>query len=295
MCLVLFSSVFVLPFPATAQEENAPAPLEVPVKADFSALLQPKTVTASQIINPLTIRLNDDRIIQLGGIEIPDLTPYDAGDIALRAQEALETLLPNRKIRLYQTKGSDKGRVNRMGYELAQVELPPRVHTGDQAGDNIWLQGYLVLNGLARVRPNERNPEMAAQMYALEEKARQAGNGMWDAETYPQYKILDALNEDTIPLNDFAIVEGIVKSVATVRNTTYLNFGQNWREDFTIALDGNLRREFSKTGDNLLSLQGQRVRVRGWAEDYNGPFIKLEDLSLIELLPDEVKQTNVDG
>lgn len=294
MCLVLFSSVFVLPFPATAQEENAPAPLEVPEKADFSALLQPKTVTASQIINPLTIRLNGDRIIQLGGIEIPDLTPYDAGDLTLRAQEELENLLPNRKIRLYFTKGSDKGRVNRMGYELAQVELPPRVHTGDQAGEHIWLQGYLVLNGLARVRPNERNPEMATQMYALEEKARQAKRGMWDAEEYPQYKILDPLN-DTIPLNDFAIVEGIVKSVATVRNTTYLNFGQNWREDFTIAINGKLRREFSKTGQNLLSLQGQRVRVRGWVEDYNGPFIRLEDLSLIELLPEEVKHTNFDG
>ena len=267
--------------------------MEVPAKADFSALLQPKTVTADQIINALTIRLNDDRIIQLSGIEIPDLTPYDAGAIALQAQEELKRLLPNRKIRLYLTKGSDKGRVNRMGYELAQVELPPRVHTGDQSSEHIWLQGYLLLNGLARARPNERNPEMVAQMYALEEKARQAGVGMWNAEQYPQYKILDPLN-DTIPLNDFAIVEGIVKSVATVRNTTYLNFGQNWRDDFTIAIDGNLRREFSKTGQNLLSLQGQRVRVRGWAEDYNGPFIRLEDLSLIELLPEGVKQTNID-
>ena len=42
-----------------------------------------------------------------------------------------------------------------MGDTLAHLET----HDG-----NLWVQGALLAAGLARVRPTERNPEMAAQM-----------------------------------------------------------------------------------------------------------------------------------
>lgn len=293
MFLALFSSVFVLPCIVAAQNDKAQQPLAIPATPDFEELRQMKTVQVDQVINALTIRLKDNRIIQLSGIEIPDLTPYDAGDIALKAQNEMEARLPNRKIRLYQTKDDDKGRINRLGYHLAHVMLPTIEEDEDGEKVEIWLQGFLVVNGLARVRPNERNPEMADQLYALEDKARKEKRGLWNAEKYPQFAVYDPSGE--IPKNDFAIVEGTVKSVATVRNTTYLNFGDNWRDDFTIALDSGLRRDLSKAGTDALSLEGQKIRVRGWVEDYNGPFIRLEDMSLIQLLPEEADQTNVDG
>jgi len=44
----------------------------------------------------------------------------------------------------------------------------------------------------------------------------------------------------------------------------YLNFGDDWRTDFTVSVapvDNDL---FEEAGIDLLSLAGQRIRIRGW-------------------------------
>lgn len=291
--IVLFSSFFMISSLSRAEETTDTAWL-IPEKADYSVLKNTGTVQVSQIINPLTIRLNDNRIIQLTGINIPDLTPYDSGDIAVAVQEQLEKLLNGKKAILYQTTKTDKGRSNRMGYQLAHIETSAAQPADGENVQNLWIQGFLLMNGLVRARPNPRNPEMAAQMYALEQIARAKKIGLWDPEKYPAYQILPTGSTE-IPRNSFAIVEGTVKSAAQIKNTTYLNFGNNWRDDFTIGIESAVRRQIlkEKPDMNLQALGGKNIRVRGWVEDYNGAFIRLEHPSLIEFLPDDAEATNL--
>ncbi len=73
-------------------------------------------------------------------------------------------------------------------------------------------------------------------------------------------------------------------STAMIKNTIYLNFGDNWRTDFTIEIPSNAKRRFSKAGLDPLQWGNTRVRVRGWIDSYNGPIVKVEHPEAIQIL-----------
>jgi|GEM_PF-429477 len=250
-----------------------------PVTGNFPDLRQMDTSTVEQVIDPLRIRLKDGRILQLAGIDIPDLDPYEPGDVSIAARNFLDKLLKGKTVRMYQTKDRKKGRMNRMGYHLTHLTL------GGNKKDSAWVQGTLLAAGLARVRPSERNAEMAAQMIALEDKARTEKKGIW---ADPRYAVLNP--ETAIQnLNDWALVEGRIRTIATVNNVTYLNFGSDWRTDFTIALTANMRRKFLKAGTDPMKLSGAMIRARGWLREYNGPYMELLHPSWMNVVKEKPK------
>lgn len=263
------------------------APERGPVHGDFAELRQMDSAIVNQVIDPLHILLRDGRIVQLTGIDVPDFDPLEAGEISAQGRERLEKMLKDKQVRLYQTKDQNAGRVNRMGHHLAHVILVE--------GD-IWLQGDLLAEGLARVRPSQRNPEMAEQMVALEDKARESGRGLWEKKG--QYAILTP-ETASHAINDWAIVEGEIHSTALVNNVLYLNFGPDWRTDFTIGLTSNIRRQLQNAGTDAQNLAGRTVRVRGWIEDYNGPYLELIHPIWLEILesgesPDSIEPSTGD-
>ena len=87
-----------------------------------------------------------------------------------------------------------------------------------------------------------------------------------------------------IPSDRFELVEGRVLDVATVRNRTYVNFGDDWRSDFTLNLASSARKLFEREGFDLEGLEGRRVRARGWIKFYNGPMIDITHPEQIEIL-----------
>ena len=73
-------------------------------------------------------------------------------------------------------------------------------------------------------------------------------------------------------------------AVGLVRRRAYLNFGEDWRSDFTIALDARTRRLFEAEAIDLKAYEGRRLRVRGWLKSRNGPMIEVTHPEQIELL-----------
>ena len=71
-------------------------------------------------------------------------------------------------------------------------------------------------------------------------------------------------------IGGFAIFQGVVVSVGNRRSRTYLNFGGWWAEDVTVEIDGRDREGFGGEA-GLAALAGQRVRVRGFIEEKQGP------------------------
>ena len=71
---------------------------------------------------------------------------------------------------------------------------------------------------------------------------------------------------------------------AVVRGTAYLNFGTDWRRDFTFRAQPDARRAFDRAGIDLAGLTGQRVRGRGWVFPLNGPMIDLTHPEALEVL-----------
>ena len=94
-------------------------------------------------------------------------------------------------------------------------------------------------------------------------------------------------------MEERGIVEGTVRAAASVRNTYYLNFGTDWKTDFTIGIPSDIRRTMSAHGIDLALFPGRRVRVHGWLESYNGPYIELFSPAWIEVLPDESQSSTL--
>jgi hypothetical protein len=144
-----------------------------------------------------------------------------------------------------------------------------------------WINGALILSGNALTLTTASNPEMTAQMYALEDAARKAGKGVW-TKGNPN----GLLSPETAAQGNgqLRVIEGTVNRAATSKNNLYLNFGKDWRKDFTVMIPVSLRKSLARTGTDPMALSGKTVRVRGWVREWNGPFMELETPERLEIV-----------
>jgi len=70
-----------------------------------------------------------------------------------------------------------------------------------------------------------------------------------------------------------SVVFGTIRNVHRGRKVIHLNFGDNWRTDFTIVLFSRGRARFASMGLNPEDLLGRTVYVLGKVQEYNGPEI----------------------
>jgi hypothetical protein len=118
-------------------------------------------------------------------------------------------------------------------------------------------------------------------MAARERAARGAGAGIW-ADRRFAVRPADQL-EGTV--GSFQIVRGRVVRVAPTKRYVYLNFGADWRSDFTLRVAGQLARSLKKAGLDLEALAGREVEVRGYVLEAGGPLIELSHREQIIILP----------
>jgi hypothetical protein len=86
-------------------------------------------------------------------------------------------------------------------------------------------------------------------------------------------------------VDTFQIVEGRVVEAAEARSgRIYLNFGDNWREDFTATIEPADRPLFDAAGLDPLALAGRTIRLRGWIYAFNGPMITLTHPEQVEVV-----------
>lgn len=266
--LLSFLFILFLPFAAYAEEE--PKPLEIPA-GDFSALKHTKSGRIDKIVDGLTIILKDKTIIRLSSLDIPDFHIWRDAPYSEAALELLEKTLPEgTEVMVYQTRMAKKGRLNRMKHELGHIVTKK---------DPVWIQGLLLTHGLSRVQIAPNAPEMVNQLLEIEQEARKEKRGIWEEKS--EYLILtpETANE---AMGEFALVEGTVKKTASVRNNVYLNFGDNWKNDFTIMISPALRKELAHRGIDPLGMANKPLRIRGWVREYNGPMIELENAEHLE-------------
>jgi endonuclease YncB( thermonuclease family) len=148
------------------------------------------------------------------------------------------------------------------------------------AGSTTSFQERLVESGAARVRPESDDAPAIAALLAGEAAARAARRGLWAHSAYEPFPAARANRA----VGAFNLVEGVVLAASAGRGRTYLNFGSDYRTDFTATAPGRLARAFAKAGLDLAALQGARVRVRGFVAWINGPSIALDRREALERL-----------
>ena len=213
--------------------------------------------TVSRVIDGRTFVLDDGREVRLAAIEVPPLSPATgtAPPSGGAAKDALAALAEGDDVLLRRADaGSDRyGRV--VAYAYAERD-----------GDELFVQGELIAAGLARVADRVGAHACAADLLKREHAARAAKLGLWSD---PYYEVLDAETPTDVLAHrgGFALVEGRVLSVRESGATIYVNFGRHWSEDFTVTVLKRNERNFAAAGLDLKSLEGRRVRVRGWIEE----------------------------
>ncbi|MCG8503514.1 MAG: thermonuclease family protein [Sphingomonadales bacterium] len=207
------------------------------------------------VIDGDTVLLEDGRQVRLVGIQAPKLPlereGFRAWPLADAAKARLEELVAGEPVNLLYG-GAAEDRYSR---RLAHLWL----------ADGRWVQRQMLLAGLARVYTFADNRAGATHLLAAEAEARAAGRGIW---ADPYYAIR-APDETSDFYDSFQIVDGTIRSAALVRGTLYLNFGENWRHDFTVRILRKHARHFPDAD----AFEGRRVEVRGWLFARNGPMI----------------------
>jgi micrococcal nuclease len=226
-----------------------------------------------EIVDGDTLIFDDGREVRLVGIQAPKLPlgrrNFVTWPLADISKSALTTLA------LYKTLTLSYGgrRIDRYDRLLGHLHDP----------EGTWIQGELLRRGMARVYSFNDNRSLVSEMLSIEREARAARRGIW------RYHFYQVRESDTAHrhIGSFQLIEGRVKAVAVLRKHTYLNFGDNWRTYFTIAVAARARRRFKASGMDLSALEGEIVRVRGWIKSRNGPLIDATHPEQIETLPEE--------
>lgn len=148
----------------------------------------------------------------------------------------------------------------------------------------IGLDAEMVQSGQAIAWPRPNADEGAELLLALEEEARSSMLGGWgDGQLAVRSPDPDPLAQH---LDSAQIIEGRVVAIGEARNgRLYLNFGMNWRTDFTVSLNRDDRERFETQGlYDPATLEGADIRVRGWLYAENGPMIRVQSPWQIEVL-----------
>lgn len=229
------------------------------------------TATVVEVIDGDTVGLADGREVRLVGLQAPKLPlgrrNFPTWPLAEEAKDALEILVLGERVTL----GFGGRRMDRHGRVLAHLFLD----------DGTWIQQAVLSSGMARVYSFADNRAEVTKLLEAERAAREAGRGIWSLDWYA---IRDAgtLAEDDV--DGFQLVEGRVLDVARVGNRAYLNFGNDWKTDFTLTLDAEALRRFEADGVAIESFLDRRVRARGWVEFFNGPMIEITHPEQIEVI-----------
>lgn len=216
--------------------------------------LKGETVTIESAAGAGALALADGREVRLAGIAVREpqtLLPRAGRSAALYALGAGET---------------------RYGQILAHIALE----------NGAWLQERLLREGAALVMPvYERHSERLAALLEAEQAARTARAGIW---ALPSGEIVCADDADAA-FDRFALVQGRVKEAAEVGSVIYLNFGADYRSDFTVKV---AKRDLDSLGADAANavrrLTGGEnpdmiAEARGWVFWNGGPMIAAEAFS----------------
>ena len=258
---LLLLLMLAIPGPDAAGEPAVPPP----------SLVVHGEARVVEVIDGNTVLLDDGETVRLAGIEAPRLGRGGAGSedwpLAQEARRSLAGLVEGRRVGL--AFGSvRRDRHGRLRAHLVRID------------DGTWIQGVLLAAGLARVHSLVDDRAAVAAMLVHERRARAGRSGIW-AE--PRYRVR-AATEAGGGLRSFQLVEGRVRAAAVVRGRGYLNFGEDWREDFTVSIAPRDRKRFEAEGIAIQDYEGRLVRVRGWIESFNGPMIEATHPEQIEII-----------
>lgn len=228
-------------------------------------------VTVAHIVDGDTFVTTTGQHVRLLDINTPEQARENtpAEPFAHQARQAAHTLLANQPVTL----AFGPTRTDRYQRLLAHVYL----------ADGTWVNGALVEEGLAHVYSFPDNRPKTAELIVLENAARNQKRGLWQHPRWQVWPSTAAFPATSI--GKFNLVEGTVTHTALIKGITYLNFGDDWRTDFTVEIRARDLPLFTAAGLNpQQDYMGKTLRVRGVLKPVNGVLITATHPEQLEIL-----------
>ena len=216
------------------------------------------TVTVKAVRDARTLVTDDGRELRLAALEIPP-----AGAAALRRLEG----------HVLNLKAAAEPR-DRYGRIVAFATAPDTAQS---------VQETLLSEGEARVSARIGGKACAEALLTIERQARDARRGLWADPNFAPLRS-DDYRRFRAENGRFVLVEGKVLSVRESGATIYVNFGRRFTRDFSLTILRRLRADFTAAGLEPKSLEGRRIRVRGWLERRRGPIMDVAAPEQIEII-----------
>lgn len=138
----------------------------------------------------------------------------------------------------------------------------------------------MAAGGLARVFPEPgADPVRIATLIAAEDRARGNDIGFWGTGLFRRV----AAEPYDGGADRFEIALGVPIAVTRIGRRDHLEFGADWRTDFTVGLGRRVVRGLIKQGVPKETLVGRPVTARGWVRTWNGPFMEVDELPRLTL------------
>ncbi|OSM06802.1 thermonuclease family protein [Magnetofaba australis] len=216
-----------------------------------------QSVVVKQVWDGDTLRTTDNVKVRLLGIDTPELGDAKRGEAAEpfgeRARERAKELVEGQAVTLHHgvRKTDDYKR------RLAHVIL----------SDGRSLGEILVAEGLALTYVRWPDIAHVKRFMKAEKRARKKRLGAWKRAHW----LIDHLQARK-QIGAFRIVTGRILSANRVNDRIYLNFGEDYRKDFTILIrKRDWKAHFKPAGWSLKKLEGKMVEARGRLLKKGGP------------------------
>ena len=206
-----------------------------------------------RVLDGDTVRISDGRTVRLLGVDTPEM-----GE--LRAKDAREWLVNEslgREVSLVECAEND-----RYGRTLALLESSGKILNLD------LLEAGL---GVPMLIPPCANP-VARRVLRASAEALKKRRGIYESKKYDPVPHLRA--EEI--LGDRGVVFGKVASIHRGKKALHLNFGEDWKTDFTAVLFARGQSRYRALGIDPEDFVGRNVFVLGKVENYYGPQIVVD-------------------
>ncbi|NQT28533.1 MAG: thermonuclease family protein [Candidatus Omnitrophica bacterium] len=232
-------------------------------------------IKVTEVIDGDTIRLSNRRLLRYIGLDTPEVRIKDkGGDFKYQPQPfSLEAKEFNRKL--------VEGKTIRVEFDIEKTDRYGRL-LGYCFLDETFVNAKLIEQGYAVLYTYPPNVKYVEFFIDAQKKAREMEKGLWGS-----FPIIDHSQANKY-INQIRSVEGVVLGSYKSAKCVFLNFGQDYKSDFTVVIFDNVLDAFSREGIDPLSFYNRKkVRVNGKVREYNGPEIIVNSPYEIEVLEGE--------
>ncbi len=225
-----------------------------------------------EVIDGDTIKLSNGRLLRYIGLDTPEVRIKDkGGDFEYQPQPfSLEAKEFNRKL----VEGKDL----RIEFDIEKVDRYGRL-LGYCFADNVFVNARLIEQGYAVLYTYPPNVKYVDLLVTAQKKAQRTKRGLWGS-----FATIDHTQADKY-INQIRSIQGRVVGTYKSAKCVFLNFGQDYRSDFTIVIFNNALGAFNEEGIDPESFyEGKEIRVTGKIREYNGPEIIVNSPYEIEVL-----------